>query len=238
MRQGEPFYISIPNFEYMCGRFTLAERLQQLQQRYNIHEIPYDYEPSYNIAPTDAITTVVEDPESGQKQFQQISWGIPLKIEKLNNLVINIRDDKVLTNGFFHKMFEGFRCLIPASGFFEWQKSGSSKIPYYIKTTERVVSFAGLYYEIKDEYYTAIITTQPNSIVAQLHDRMPVMLFKHEEELWLNPNSTQRDLLNVLDPYPAESTSYYKVSSKINSVRNNSPDLLKPKSTASLSDFF
>ena len=222
----------------MCGRFTLAERLEQLKKRYEIHEIPYDYKMSYNIAPTDPITTVVQDSDSDQKQFQQINWGIPLKIEKLNNLVINIRDDKVLTNGFFHKMFEGYRCLIPASGFFEWQKSGSSKIPYYIKTNERVISFAGLYYKVKDDFYSAIITTEANSIVASLHDRMPVMLFRSEEDQWLNTNSTEKELLSLLNPYPAESTSYYQVSKKVNSVQNNSPDILKPKSTASLSDFF
>ncbi len=222
----------------MCGRFTLAERLQQLQRRYEIHEITYDYQPSYNIAPTDAITTVVPVSNSEQKQFQQISWGIPLKIEKLNNLVINIRDDKVLTNGFFHKMFENHRCLIPASGFFEWQKSGSTKIPHYIKTDQMIVSLAGLYYTIKDKLYTAIITTEANSVVSNLHDRMPVMLSQKEEEKWLNYTSTEETLLSLLDPYPAELTSYYKVSTKVNSVKNNSPDLLKPKASVSLSDFF
>lgn len=222
----------------MCGRFTLAERLQQLQKRYEIHEITYDYQPSYNIAPTDVITTVLSDTASGQKQFQQISWGIPLKIEKLNNLVINIRDDKVLTNGFFHKMFENHRCLIPASGFYEWQKSGSTKIPYLIKADQKIVSFAGLYYIIKDVLYTAIITTEANTVVSNLHDRMPVMLSQNEEIAWLNKNSTEADLLALLDPYPAEATSYYKVSSKVNSVKNNFPSLMKPQSNKSLSDFF
>lgn len=222
----------------MCGRFTLAERLQQLQKRYEIHEIAYDYQPSYNIAPTDVITTVLSDTASGEKQFQQISWGIPLKIEKLNNLVINIRDDKVLTNGFFHKMFETHRCLIPASGFYEWQKSGSTKIPYFIKSDQKIVSFAGLYYTIKDVLYTAIITTKANAVVSELHDRMPVMLSQHEEAGWLNKSSTETELLPLLDPYPADSTSYYKVSSKVNSVKNNFPSLMKPQSNKSLSDFF
>ena len=222
----------------MCGRFTLAERLQQLQKRYEIHEITYDYQPSYNIAPTDVITTVLSDTSSGQKQFQQISWGIPLKIEKLNNLVINIRDDKVLTNGFFHKMFDSHRCLIPASGFYEWQKSGSTKIPYFIKADQKIISFAGLYYLIKDVLYTAIITTEANAIVSNLHDRMPVMLSQNEEATWLNKNSTEADLLSLLDPYPADATNYYKVSSKVNSVKNNFPSLMKPKSSVSLSDFF
>ena len=162
----------------MCGRFTLAERLEQLQKRYEIIEINHEYQPSYNIAPTDLITVVTSSDET--KTFNQYSWGIPLKIEALNNLVINIRDDSIQKNNFFSKMFEYHRCLIPASGFFEWQKAGSSKIPYYIKTDQRIASFAGLYYKIKDNFYTAIITTEANNSVAKLHDRMPVILSSSE----------------------------------------------------------
>ena len=135
-------------------------------------------------------------------------------------------------------MFDTHRCLIPASGFFEWQKSGSTKTPYYIKTDEPIISFAGLYYKIKDDYYTAIITTDANSLVSKLHNRMPVMLSRPEEQIWLQTNTTESDLQSLLDPYPSESMSYYKVSSKVNSVRNNSPDIIKPKASSSLSDFF
>lgn len=221
----------------MCGRFTLAERLEQLQKRFEIIEINYNYQPSYNIAPTDLITTVTMN-QSNEKSFQQITWGIPLKIEALNNLVINIRDDSIIKNNFFSKMLENHRCLIPASGFFEWQKMGSSKVPYYIKTDEKIASFAGLYYKVKDVLYTAIITTDANTQVAKLHDRMPVIFSKSEEDSWLQSTSSPKSLLNLLDPYPAELTSYYKVSTRINSVKNNSPDLIKPKQTPSLSDFY
>lgn len=221
----------------MCGRFTLAERLEQLQRHYEIHEINYDYQPSYNIAPTDLITTVKEN--NTQNSFEQLNWGIPLKIEKLNNLVINIRDDSIPTNGFFNKMFTSNRCLIPASGFFEWKKTGSSKVPYYIKTNQEIISFAGLYYKIKDDLYSAIITTNPNDLVETLHDRMPVILSKEEEESWLDPESTHTELQSLLDPYPSELTSFYPISSKVNSVKNNFPEILKPrKASSSLSDFF
>ena len=221
----------------MCGRFTLAERLEQLQKRYEIHEITYDYQPSYNIAPTDLITTVTRDNQE-INAFNQIGWGIPLKIEKMNNLLINVRGDNILNNGFFNKMFKSHRCLIPASGFFEWQKSGSIKIPYFIKTDEKISSFAGLFYKVKEDFYTTIITTDANSLVSKLHDRMPVILSKSEEDYWLEPNADEDKLLSFLDPYPAESMSSYKVSSKVNSVKNNSPDIIKPKVSSSLSDFF
>ena len=135
-------------------------------------------------------------------------------------------------------MFEQHRCLIPATGFFEWQKAGSSKTPYYIKTDQRIASFAGLYYKIKDIFFTAIITTDANDQVAKLHDRMPVILSQSEEHLWLEASVNLAELQTLLDPYPSELTSYYKVSSRVNSVKNNSPDLLKPKATSSLSDFF
>ena len=220
----------------MCGRFTLAERLEQLQKRFDIIEINHEYRPSYNIAPTDLITVITSSNEL--KSFNQYSWGIPLKIEALNNLVINIRDDSIIKNNFFSKMFEQHRCLIPATGFFEWQKAGSSKTPYYIKTDQRIASFAGLYYKIKDIFFTAIITTDANDQVAKLHDRMPVILSQSEEHLWLEASVNLAELQTLLDPYPSELTSYYKVSSRVNSVKNNSPDLLKPKATSSLSDFF
>lgn len=220
----------------MCGRFTLAERLEQLQKRYDIPEITYDYKPSYNIAPTDLITVVSSPDET--KSFNQYRWGIPLKIEALNNLVINIRDDSITKNNFFSKMFENHRCLIPATGFFEWQKAGSSKIPFFIKTEENLSSFAGLYYKVKEVFYTAIITTDANSQVAKLHDRMPVIFSRSEENLWLQRTSSREELLDLLNPYPAELTSYYRVSNRVNSVKNNSPELVKPKPTSSLSDFF
>ena len=223
----------------MCGRFNLDERLEQLQRHYEIHEINYDYQPSYNIAPTDPITTVTVNDQQG-KFFQQINWGIPVKIEKLNNLLINIRDDKIDSNGFYNKMFESYRCLIPASGFFEWNHTGSSKkIPYLIKSETPIVSFAGLFYKIQEVFYTAIITTTPNSVVATLHDRMPVMLTKEEENIWLDSNSSRIELFDLLDPFPSDLTQYYEVSSRVNSVKNNSPDLIKPKKpSSSLSDFF
>lgn len=220
----------------MCGRFTLSERLEQLQKRYEIHEITYDHQPSYNIAPTDPITTVQIN-STGSKFFQQLSWGIPLKIEALNNLVINVRDDSISKNNFFSKMFNNNRCLIPASGFYEWQKAGSSKVPYYIKSNQKIISFAGLYYKIKDIFYTAIITTNANEVVSKLHDRMPVMIPQTQEDFWLTSTAVD-DLQSLLTPYPADLTSYYKVSTKVNSVKNDSPDLIKPKTTSSLTDFF
>jgi putative SOS response-associated peptidase YedK len=219
----------------MCGRFTLAERLEQLQKRFEILDITYDYRPSYNIAPTDPITTITMH---NSDSFTRILWGMPLKIEKLNNLLINTRDDKILSNNFFHRMFSSSRCLIPASGFFEWQKSGSSKIPFFIKTIEPIISFAGLYYKIQDNFYSTIITTNANSLVSDLHDRMPVILSKDEEKLWLNTETPETELNDLLDPYPADLMRYYQISKKVNSVKNNSPDILKPISTSSLSDFF
>ena len=105
----------------MCGRFTLAERLQSLQERYEIKEIPYDleYSPSYNIAPTDDIVTVTS--YKGEKQLNQFNWGIPIK----EGTIINARDDKVESSNFYKLGISYYRCLVPATGFYEWMKSGS-----------------------------------------------------------------------------------------------------------------
>lgn len=213
----------------MCGRFTLAERLERLRERFGIIEVSFDYEPSYNIAPSQTITAVVHT--SRGNIMIPVRWGFQLG----DILAINARDDKIIDVTTFRRAFEQSRCLIPASGFYEWQSVGRKKIPKYIRMkSQEPFAFAGLLQEWRTkegtlDRRTTIITTSPNEVVAPIHDRMPVILPPEEENNWLNP-STDLDLLaTYLVPYQASEMDAYTVSARVNSVSNNDPSLTKPK---------
>jgi putative SOS response-associated peptidase YedK len=215
----------------MCGRFTLAERLEQLNKRFEIEYISAKYKPSYNIAPTDNIITITSF--KSEKKLSSFKWGIPVG----EKLIINARSDKIESNAYYREGILNNRCLIPASGFYEWAKSGSRKVPYYIKSRiEKVISFAGFYQRVNDISCVTIITTDANDLVSKIHSRMPVILLRKNEQMWLNEETRFKDALNLLRPYPNDLTESYVVSSKVNNIRNNSPDLLRPKSK--LSNFF
>lgn len=215
----------------MCGRFTLAERLIQLKLRFEINEISYNYKKSYNIAPTHNITTITNISEN--KAFSTFKWGIPVN----NTLIINARSDKINSNIYYQRGIKENRCLIPANGFYEWIKSGTKKIPYYIKSkSESVITFAGFYQKVDETVYTTIFTTDANTHIAKIHSRMPVIIAKNDESNWLSNKTSIDDIMKLIKPYPSEDMESYIVNSKVNSIKNNSPDLIKQKS--SLSNFF
>ncbi|MFX0064547.1 MAG: SOS response-associated peptidase [Candidatus Hermodarchaeota archaeon] len=216
----------------MCGRFTLVVNLEDLIERFGAREVFIKYTPSYNIAPSQRIAAVIQT-QAGNNLIPLI-WGF-----KLGEITaINARDDKVLQVDAFRRALREDRCIIPASGFYEWQKSGKIKIPKYIRLkSKEVFSFAGLIQEIKSTTgsvlkYGTIITTQANALVKKIHNRMPAILPKKFEDEWLNESTQSEDeLIEFLQPYPPETMEAYTVSNKVSNAKNNSPDLIKPKTT-------
>jgi putative SOS response-associated peptidase YedK len=155
--------------------------------------------------------------------------------------VINSRDDKLISTKTYQKAFVSTRCLIPANGFYEWKTVQNKKYPYLFKTTDQeIYSFAGFYQYMPPatDYRLgcSIVTTKPYELVRTIHDRMPVILEQKKEEIWLDQGATERELLECLQPYPADRMESYQVSQKVNSVKNNTPDLVRPKTT--LDNFF
>jgi len=149
--------------------------------------------------------------------------------------MINAKAETLTEKRTYIKPLSYQRCLIPASGFFEWQKTDQGKVPYLFYIPDRpVFCFAGLYVIRKDSEdhelrSFTIITTTPNKLVEPIHDRMPVILSKEEEKIWLNPDFTEADqLLPLLDPYPVSEMEKHEVSTDVNSTRNNSPELIQP----------
>ncbi len=220
----------------MCGRYVLAET-NALTVRFNIHSTPPLVMPRYNVAPTQIMPVVVKQ---SPNQLILMRWGlIPrwLKDKEAgaSASLINARAETLSEKRAFRQLLASQRCLVPASGFYEWKSTGAGKTPYYIHLKhDPLFSFAGLYDRWLDSQgrevlsYT-IITTSPNTLMASIHNRMPVILRKEDEEAWLNPDETEAErLLHLLQPYPAEEMEAYPVSRAVNTPRNDGPHLLTP----------
>jgi putative SOS response-associated peptidase YedK len=221
----------------MCGRFALFT-IDDLEKVYRITK-PYDNEKfiqnSYNVAPGQTIRCVVQN--DGQNEFRPMLWGLITEWGiKKHIQPINIRDDSLAQKGTFKHQLSHQRCVIPANGFFEWKKEGSQKVPYYFKETKRqVISFAGIWTSHTDEQgketlSCAIITTAANSLVSKLHERMPVILDRESEDIWLDSRITDREqLIPLLKPYPSEKMVHYKVSKNVNKSNYNGNDTIAPE---------
>ncbi|WP_343049835.1 SOS response-associated peptidase [Paenibacillus phytohabitans] len=171
------------------------------------------------------------------KRLGELRWGlVPFwaKDDKIGSRMINARAKTVAEKPAFKRLLKSKRCIIPADGFYEWKKDGTSKQPYRILMTDgSIFSFAGLYDtwedpEGKKVSTCTIITTTPNSLMADIHDRMPVILRPEDEADWLGrDNDDVESLLKLLKPYDAAKMRAYKVPSAVGNVRNNSKELLE-----------
>jgi putative SOS response-associated peptidase YedK len=221
----------------MCGRFTLTVSPEDLQAAFPNFDIPVDLPPSYNIAPTQPIPVI---PNDGNNSLDFFRWGLipswtkPDKVGKYS--LINARSETAAEKPSFKASFRRRRCLILADGFFEWKKptSGKNKTPYYIMLKDHApFAFAGLWEvwqspegdELKS---AAILTTEPNTLVKPIHDRMPVILSPDDYQTWLSSDEVQTDtLLPLLTAYPADEMQAYPVSRYVNSPKNNDPQCIQ-----------
>ncbi len=216
----------------MCGRFTLISEVNQLKKRYNATD-PGGYRaPNYNVAPTQFAPIVTAD------GLVQARWGlIPGWAKSLNAgySMINARAETILEKPTYKPLMKTGRCLVPASGFYEWESTEANrKQPVYftVKGAE-IFSLAGLFAKRQDDdghvsYSFTIITTTPNNLVAAVHDRMPVILEESEEQHWLNSLIAPEQAALMLDSYPAGDMIKTLVSTAVNSTANNSANLLEP----------
>lgn len=219
----------------MCGRYTLTADIDTISQRFKLDTHGLKIEPRYNIAPSqEAPVIVVED----GKVLKMMKWGlIPFwaKDESIASKTINARAETLHHKPSFKKSLTGKRCLVPADGFYEWKKEGRGKIPIrFVLKNRDVFAFAGLWDTWRNQigelvFSFTIITTKANALVRPIHNRMPVILKKEYEELWLDPKVNDIDkLLSLLIPYPPEMMEAYRVSSLVNSPKEDSPECIKP----------
>ena len=216
----------------MCGRYGL-NKPRQLRTRYNLNE-DFDLEENYNVAPSQIMPVIVN--EQGKNILREMKWGLVPHWSKTPTVkfsTINARAENVPISSTYREPFKKHRCLIPADYFYEWKKTEDSKIPYLIRVkSEEIFSFAGLFdiwrdVEGKEFPSYTIITTKPNKIMEGIHNRMPVILPKDEEKIWLDPEANPTELENFLIPYPDKDMEAFTVSSNVNSPRNNSAELIK-----------
>lgn len=212
----------------MCGRFTLHTSSSELVRVFVLIKPPNDIAPRWNIAPTQQILAVRQSDDGREPVL--LRWGlIPswAKDAKIGNSLINARAETIAEKPSFRAAFKRRRCLIVADGFYEWSKFEKVKIPYLITMrNQSTFAFAGLWEQWKDttgEWIesTTIITTNPNSLMASIHDRMPVILPNERYDEWLDvANHDVEQLQKLLIPYPPEEMEAKKVSSVINNARN------------------
>ena len=217
----------------MCGRFVRNCSIADIAEEFGAEEPPFDLPPSYNVAPGQTIPVITRN---GKKKVVSCKWGfIPswAKDPKTGYRMINARAETVALKPAFRSAYKNARALIPASGFYEWKKEGSEKAPFYIRLKSRdPFGFAGLYTLWRsaggEQICTCtIITTDANQLLVPVHNRMPVIIRKEDEDLWLDPPDTSSDLHLLLKPYEPDDMECYSVSRLVNSPANNSPECIK-----------
>lgn len=220
----------------MCGRFSLTKEELEIEKRFQAKFYSNDLVKRYNVAPSQlALVLTLEQPH----EFQLFRWGlIPFwaKERSIGNRMINAKSETLREKPSFKNLFKKKRCLVISDGFYEWQQgSGKTKIPYRICVGNcDLFAFAGLYDHWTDKETGevlntfTVITTAANSLVAPVHDRMPVILQASDERKWLDPSADTEMLESFLLPYPAPMMSLYKISTLVNSPQNDIPEILDP----------
>ena len=225
----------------MCGRARLSTDFSEIRLVFNLppdRPLP-NFQPTYNLAPTDPIPLVRYDAGAGNRELVVARWGlIPYWARdlKIGYSTFNARCEDVENKPAFRDAFKRRRCLIPLDNFYEWKQVGpKEKQPYAIALKEgALMAMAGLWETwrspAKETIRSAtIITCPPNELVAELHDRMPVILPPEAWPVWLGeePADTQR-LKALLKPYPAEGLAMWPVDKRVGNVKNNDPSLIEP----------
>lgn len=223
----------------MCGRFALTEvDPTVITQVFDVDTVP-NLPPRYNISPTQLVATIVRDADSGRNHVETMRWGlIPswAKDPSIGSKMINARGESVAEKPAFRAALRYRRCLILADGFFEWQAQDSGpKQPLFITMQDRQpFGLAGLFERWTEkesgEVVTTctIITTTPNTLMAEIHNRMPVILPREAYAAWLDPKQTDgQKVTPLLVPYRAELMTAWPVSRRVNSPTIDDPSLVE-----------
>lgn len=203
----------------MCGRYALHSHPDVVALTFGLSEVPA-FQPRYNIAPTSQILILKSSSAS------LVCWGLVphwAKDPSIGAKLNNARAETVAVKPSFRDAYRKRRCLIPANGFYEWQRQAGRKQPFYVYPAQgELFAFAGLWEAWGELETCAIITTEANALMRPIHDRMPVILAPADRSRWLAGEE------GLLAPCPADAIQAHPVSPAVNNARNESPDLLRP----------
>lgn len=217
----------------MCGRFVIAFT-DGFHVRYHVQMDEVEVRPRFNVAPSQNVPVVLRN---SPNHLQEMRWGlIPswAKDEKSGLKLINARCETVREKPMFKRILAKQRCLVPATGFYEWMSTEGGKVPYYIhRQDNRFLTFAGMYDRWRSpqgELISSftILTTNANELTKPLHDRMPVILSEDEEELWLEKGELEDHVLKrIFTPVPSDELEAYEVPKMVRNPKVETPDLIQ-----------
>jgi putative SOS response-associated peptidase YedK len=219
----------------MCGRFTLRTPTKDIVKAFGLTDA-LDLKPRFNIAPTEQVAAIRLDPDTGTRQLTMLRWGlVPSWADdpSIGYRTINARAESVAIKPAYRSAFQKGRCLVVADGFYEWKKTDKNKQPFFIRLKDdEPFAFAGLSerWHRGDQVIdsAAIITTEPNELMAGIHERIPAILSPEDYDLWLEPDfHGQGKLLAMLKPYPAEDMEAYPISTVVNNPRNETKECIE-----------
>jgi putative SOS response-associated peptidase YedK len=222
------------NPQHMCGRYSFALEDELIKERFGVTVRTAIYKARYNCAPTQELPVITN---LYPHELSYFRWGlIPYWAKEVPTgySMINAKAETVDEKPSYKAAFRKRRCLVPADGFYEWKKNGT-KIPYKIVVQdEPAFAMAGIWDTWNNPngekiHSFSIITTDPNDVVAPIHDRMPAILRKEDEQRWLSEENPDV-LLSMLKPYPDGKMKAYRISTLVNSVKNDSPEVGEPMS--------
>lgn len=222
----------------MCERFALLRKFDEIAAWYDARPFGgVEWQENYNISPKQLIPVLVEEPDGRELRLMQ--WGlIPFwaKADKIGASMINARADSLQEKPGFRDSFKDKRCIIPASGFYAWQKLIRSKEPWYFTPKDDLFSFAGLWsrwispdsIEVES---CAIVITNANELVKPVSDSMPVVLERDHWSAWIAKATKPNKLLEMLTPLPAKQMTATRVSTYVNTAKNAGPKCIAALNT-------
>jgi putative SOS response-associated peptidase YedK len=237
---GRPIVLATLYNAGMCGRFTLRAPAGVVAEQFALFELP-PFAPRFNITPSQPVLVVRLAPEQPEPRRESVwlRWGlIPgwAKDPAIGNRMINARAETVAEKPAFRAALARRRCLVVADGFYEWQRTGKRKQPYFLRMhDDRVFAFAGLWDHWEGPDGSAVqsctlLTTEPNELIRPIHDRMPVILAGEDYPVWLDPAPGQPErLVPLLRPYPSGEMTAEPVGTLVNNPARDGPECIEPE---------
>ena len=204
----------------MCGRVRIKATKKELEEAFDV-EVEEEFPARYNLAPTEAMPVIVL--EGQRRVLRSMRWGFPSE----KSLLINARSESVAHRPAFSESFRYRRAIVPVDAFYEWRREGKTRQPL---ADGGLFAFAGLWLAGKHDGLPSatVLTTQPNDLVATIHNRMPVIVAREDYARWLNPSSDPSGLTELLQPFPVDRMKMYPVNPALNKSGYDAPECAEP----------